>query len=179
VPLKQFNPTSPGRRGMTGSTFDEITTNRPYKPLVQRLKSTGGRNNQGRITTRHRGGGTYHHYRVIDFKRNKLDVAGKVIGIEYDPNRSARIALIEYADGEKRYILAPLGLKLPWRQVRSCSVTVAQQVRADREEAERQLTVLRERMQHLARRAAGITEPESTAESRAWRDYKPILRGGF
>lgn len=110
MPLKQFNPTSPGRRGMTGSTFDEITTNRPYKPLLQRLKSTGGRNNQGRITTRHRGGGARRMYRVIDFKRDKIGVPARVSTIEYDPNRSARIALLSYLDGEKRYIVAPVGI---------------------------------------------------------------------
>jgi len=110
VPLKKFNPTSPGRRGMTGSTFDEITTNRPYKPLVERLKSTGGRNNQGRITTRHRGGGARRMYRVIDFKRDKIGVPARVSTIEYDPNRSARIALLSYLDGEKRYIVAPVGV---------------------------------------------------------------------
>ncbi len=110
MPLKKFNPTSPGRRGMTGSTFDEITTNRPYKPLVERLKSTGGRNNQGRITTRHRGGGARRMYRVIDFKRDKIGVPARVSTIEYDPNRSARIALLSYLDGEKRYIVAPVGV---------------------------------------------------------------------
>jgi len=95
---------------MTGSTFDEITTNRPYKPLVERLKSTGGRNNQGRITTRHRGGGARRMYRVIDFKRDKIGVPARVSTIEYDPNRSARIALLSYLDGEKRYIVAPVGV---------------------------------------------------------------------
>ncbi len=108
--IKRFNPTSPGRRGMTASTKEEITKFTPERSLLEAKRRTGGRDNSGKISSRHRGGGTYHHYRVIDFKRNKVDVAGKVVGIEYDPNRSARIALIEYADGEKRYILAPVGL---------------------------------------------------------------------
>ena len=112
MPLKQYKPTSPGRRGMSVSSFEEITATKPYKPLLERLKSTGGRNNQGRITTRHRGGGHRRMYRIIDFKRNKVGVPAKVATIEYDPNRSARIALLNYLDGEKRYIIAPLGLKV-------------------------------------------------------------------
>jgi len=110
--IKRYKPTSPGRRGMSVSTFEEITKFEPEKSLLEPKKRTGGRNNTGRITARHRGGGTYHHYRIIDFKRNKLDVPATVVGIEYDPNRSARIALLEYSDGEKRYILAPLGLNV-------------------------------------------------------------------
>lgn len=96
---------------MSVSTFEEITKKSPEKSLLEPLRKTGGRNNHGRITTRHRGGGTKRHYRVIDFKRNKLGIPAKVIGIEYDPNRSSRIALLQYEDGEKRYIIAPLGLK--------------------------------------------------------------------
>ncbi|HEU4758963.1 MAG TPA: 50S ribosomal protein L2, partial [Dehalococcoidia bacterium] len=110
--VKQFKPTSPGRRGATGYTFDEITRSRPEKTLVAPLRKQGGRNNQGRITVRHRGGGAKRRLRVIDFKRNKIGVPGKVASIEYDPNRSARIALLHYADGEKRYILWPVGLKV-------------------------------------------------------------------
>ena len=112
MPLKAYKPTSPGRRGMTGSTFEEITKWRPEKSLVKPLKSKAGRNNQGRITVRHRGGGSKRMYRVIDFKRDKRAMQGEVIAIEYDPNRSARIALIQYVDGERRYILAPIGLKV-------------------------------------------------------------------
>jgi large subunit ribosomal protein L2 len=97
---------------MSVSSFDEITTNKPYKPLLQRLKTTAGRNNQGRITTRHRGGGHRRLYRIIDFKRQNLGVPGRVATIEYDPNRTARIALISYADGSKKYILAPNGLRV-------------------------------------------------------------------
>jgi large subunit ribosomal protein L2 len=97
---------------MSVSSFDEITTNKPYKPLLVRLKSNAGRNNQGRITTRHRGGGHRRMYRIIDFKRKNLGVAGTVTTIEYDPNRSARIALVTYVDGAKKYIVAPLGLKV-------------------------------------------------------------------
>ena len=112
MPIKKYNPTSPGRREMSVATFDEITKSKPEKSLLVPKKSTGGRNNMGRITTRHRGGGHKQHYRIIDFKRDKFNIPGKVAAIEYDPNRSARIALINYADGEKRYILAPLGLKV-------------------------------------------------------------------
>ncbi|HAA47365.1 MAG TPA: 50S ribosomal protein L2 [Synergistaceae bacterium] len=108
--IKKYKPTTAGRRFMTGDTFEEITKKEPEKSLVETLKKTGGRNNLGRITMRHRGGGSKRRYRIIDFKRNKLDVPGKVAAIEYDPNRSARIALIHYVDGEKRYILAPQGL---------------------------------------------------------------------
>jgi large subunit ribosomal protein L2 len=115
VPTQQYKPTSPGRRGMSGYTFEEITATKPYKRLTQPLKKTGGRNNQGRITTRHRGGGAKRLYRIIDWKRNKLGVAAQVRTIEYDPNRSARIALLEYEDGEKRYIIAPVGVRVGQR----------------------------------------------------------------
>ena len=112
MPIKQYRPTSPGRRGMSVSTFEEITKTKPEKSLVVRLKKHAGRNNQGKITTRHRGGGARRNYRIIDFKRNKLGVPAKVAAIEYDPNRSARIALLHYLDGEKRYIIAPNELKV-------------------------------------------------------------------
>ncbi len=108
--IKKFKPTSPGRRFMTVETFDEITRQTPERSLVAPLKRTGGRNSYGRITTRHQGGGHKRRYRVIDFKRDKDGVPAKVAHIEYDPNRSARIALLHYLDGEKRYILAPQGL---------------------------------------------------------------------
>ena len=110
--IKQYKPTSPGRRGATGYTFEEITKKRPEKSLIVPAKKKGGRNSQGRVTVRHRGGGVKRMLRVIDFKRDKVAVPGKVAAIEYDPNRSARIALIHYADGEKRYILWPVGLKV-------------------------------------------------------------------
>ncbi len=109
---KQFKPTSPGRRGMTGFTFDEITKSTPERNLTAAKKQNAGRNQQGRITMRHRGGGSKRRLRVIDFKRDKFGIPGKVASIEYDPNRTARIALINYVDGEKRYILAPQGLKV-------------------------------------------------------------------
>jgi large subunit ribosomal protein L2 len=112
VPIREYKPTSPGRRGGTGATFEEITKWSPEKSLVRPLKSKAGRNNQGRITIRHRGGGAKRMYRVIDFKRDKRDMPGEVIAIEYDPNRSSRIALIQYTDGERRYILSPIGLKV-------------------------------------------------------------------
>jgi large subunit ribosomal protein L2 len=112
VPIREYKPTSPGRRGGTGATFEEITKWSPEKSLVRPLKSKAGRNNQGRITIRHRGGGAKRMYRVIDFKRDKRDMTGEVIAIEYDPNRSSRIALIQYTDGERRYILSPIGLKV-------------------------------------------------------------------
>ena len=110
--LKIYRPTSPGRRGMSGSTFEEITKSKPEKSLLSPLKKKAGRNFQGRITVRHRGGGAKRRLRIIDFKRDKIGVPGRVAAIEYDPNRSARIALIHYADGEKRYILAPLELSV-------------------------------------------------------------------
>ncbi|NLJ86245.1 MAG: 50S ribosomal protein L2 [Firmicutes bacterium] len=109
--IKKFKPTSPGRRNMTGFTFDEITKTEPEKSLLAPLSGTGGRNNKGRKTSRHRGGGHKRQYRLIDFRRNKDGIPARVAGIEYDPNRSARIALLHYADGEKRYILAPVGLR--------------------------------------------------------------------
>jgi large subunit ribosomal protein L2 len=108
--LKQFNPTSPGRRFMTALTFDEITKTEPEKALTEAKKRTGGRNSRGRISIWFRGGGHKRRYRIVDFKRDKQDVPAKVAAIEYDPNRSARLALLHYADGEKRYILAPEGL---------------------------------------------------------------------
>ncbi|MCX8125671.1 MAG: 50S ribosomal protein L2 [Dehalococcoidia bacterium] len=110
--IKTYKPTSEGRRAMTGYTFEEITKETPEKSLVVRLPNTAGRNNRGVITARHRGGGTKRVYRIIDFRRDKVGIPGKVTAIEYDPNRTARIALITYADGEKRYILAPEGLKV-------------------------------------------------------------------
>jgi len=110
--IKQYKPTSPGRRFMSGADFTEITREQPESNLVRPLKKHGGRNNNGRITVRHRGGGHKRRYRVIDFKRNKIGVPAKVAAIEYDPNRSARIALLHYVDGEKAYILAPDQLKV-------------------------------------------------------------------
>ena len=112
MPIKKYKPTSPARRAMTVSTFEEITTDRPEKSLLAPLKKKAGRNNQGRITVRHRGGGHKRKYRIIDFKRDKDGIVGKVATIEYDPNRTANIALIHYVDGEKRYIIAPKGLKV-------------------------------------------------------------------
>ena len=108
--IKIYRPTSPGRRGMSGSTFEEITKREPEKSLLLPLKRKAGRNNRGKITVRHRGSGAKRRLRIIDFKRDKFGVPGRVAAIEYDPNRSARIALIYYADGDKRYILAPLEL---------------------------------------------------------------------
>ena len=110
--VKKVKPTSPGRRFQSYSTFEEITRSTPEKNLLKVIKKSGGRNVYGRITCRHRGGGQKRHYRIIDFKRDKIGIPAKVAAIEYDPNRSARIALLHYADGEKRYILAPLALKV-------------------------------------------------------------------
>ncbi|MBC8080301.1 MAG: 50S ribosomal protein L2 [Gorillibacterium sp.] len=112
MPVKKYKPTSPARRGMSVSTFEEITTSTPEKSLLAPLSKRAGRNNQGKITVRHQGGGAKRKYRIIDFKRNKDGIPGRVATIEYDPNRSANIALIHYADGEKRYIIAPKGLKV-------------------------------------------------------------------
>ncbi len=110
MPIKTYKPTSPGRRGMSVSTFEEITKTKPEKSLLASLRKRAGRNVWGRITVRHRGGGHKRRYRLIDFKRDKFGIPATVTSIEYDPNRSARIALLTYADGEKRYIIAPLGL---------------------------------------------------------------------
>ena len=110
--VKSFKPYTPSRRFMTVSSFDEITTDKPERSLIERLQQHAGRNNQGRMTVRHQGGGHKRQYRIIDFKRNKDGIIAKVATIEYDPNRSANIALLHYADGEKRYILAPNGLKV-------------------------------------------------------------------
>jgi large subunit ribosomal protein L2 len=110
--VKKYNPKTPGTRFKTSLDFSEITADRPYKRLVNSLRKRGGRNSQGRISARHRGGGHKNFYRVIDFKRDKFDIGAKVATIEYDPNRSARIALLNYVDGEKRYIIAPEGLRV-------------------------------------------------------------------
>jgi large subunit ribosomal protein L2 len=112
MPVRKYKPTSPGRRFMATSSFEEITTSEPEKTLMEKLPAHAGRNNQGRITVRHRGGEGRRQYRKIDFKRDKPGIPAKVATIEYDPNRTGRIALLHYADGEKRYILAPLGLKV-------------------------------------------------------------------
>lgn len=112
MPIRHYKSTSPGRRQMSVSKFEEITTSKPEKSLLAPLTKKAGRNNQGKITTRHRGGGHKRQYRIIDFKRNKDGIPGRVATIEYDPNRTANIALIHYADGEKRYIIAPKGLKV-------------------------------------------------------------------
>jgi len=112
MPVKKYKPTSAGRRDMTGYTFEEITKKKPERSLTEPIRKKGGRNNTGRITVRHRGGGHKRRYRIIDFKRNKTDCRAEVLAIEYDPNRTARIALLQYEDGEKRYIIAPLGLKV-------------------------------------------------------------------
>lgn len=111
MPLRSYKPTTPSRRFRSVSTFEEITATKPERSLIEPLKRSGGRNNQGKTTARFRGGGAKRQYRIIDFKRDKKGIPGKVATIEYDPNRTARIALIHYADGEKRYILAPVGLK--------------------------------------------------------------------
>jgi large subunit ribosomal protein L2 len=110
--IRAYKPTSPGRRFQTVSDFKDITTDKPYKPLLKEIKKSGGRNNKGRITVWQRGGGNKRRYRVIDFKREKYNIPAKVETIEYDPNRSARIALLKYADGERRYIIAPDGIKV-------------------------------------------------------------------
>lgn len=110
--LKKYKPTSPGRRGMTGPTFEEITKKAPEKSLLAPQNKSAGRNAQGRLTVRHRGGGSKQQYRIVDFKRDKLSVPAKVVAVEYDPNRSARLALLQYADGERRYILSPVGLRV-------------------------------------------------------------------
>jgi large subunit ribosomal protein L2 len=124
MPVKKFNPTSAGRRFQTSSTFEEVSATRPEKSLTVGLRSTGGRNNQGRVTSRYMGGGHKRLYRIIDFRRDKMGVPAKVATIEYDPNRTARIALLHYADGEKRYILAPNGLEVGARVVAGPSADI-------------------------------------------------------
>ncbi len=110
--IKKFKPTTNGRRNMSSLTYEEITTNKPEKSLLEPIKKNGGRNNQGKITVRHQGGGHKRKYRIIDFKRNKDNIPAKVASVEYDPNRTSNICLLHYADGEKRYIIAPKGLKV-------------------------------------------------------------------
>jgi len=112
MPIKSYKPTSPGRRGMSGYDFEEITKTEPEKSLLTPLRKKAGRNVRGKITVRHQGGGHKRMYRIIDFKREKMGIAARVASIEYDPNRTARIALLVYADGEKRYVIAPLGLRV-------------------------------------------------------------------
>jgi len=112
MPVKKYKPVTPGTRGMTGYTFDEITKSKPERSLLVSLRKSGGRNAQGRITVRHRGGGHRRYIRLVDFKRDKHNIPAKVAAIEYDPNRTARLALLHYADGEKRYILAPMDIKV-------------------------------------------------------------------
>ncbi len=112
MPVKVYKPITPGQRNMTGHTFEEITKTQPERSLVVIQKKSAGRNNYGRVTVRHRGGGTRRYIRQIDFKRDKRDIVGRITAIEYDPNRSARLALVTYTDGEKRYIIAPLSLKV-------------------------------------------------------------------
>ena len=110
--IKTYNPVTPGLRGRTGYTFEELTTDKPYRKLLVALNKSGGRNNMGRITVRHHGGGHKRKYRIIDFRRDKLEIPGVIETIEYDPNRTPRIALVKYQDGDRRYILAPLGVKV-------------------------------------------------------------------
>lgn len=110
--IKKYKPITPSMRFRTGYSFEEITCTKPEKSLLKPVRKSGGRNNQGRITCRHRGGGHRRHYRIIDFKRDKIGIPAKVATIEYDPNRTARIALLHYVDGEKRYIIAPEGLEV-------------------------------------------------------------------
>jgi large subunit ribosomal protein L2 len=124
MPTKAYKPTTPARRFQTVSTFEEITEQRPLKPLLRKHNRTGGRNNLGWLAVRHRGGGHKRRYRVIDFRRDKDGIPGLVAAIEYDPNRSARIARIHYADGEKRYVLAPVGLAVGTRIVSGVEVDI-------------------------------------------------------
>src|SRR5262249_24286061 len=110
--IRKYKPTSAARRGMSGLTFEELTTRSPERSLLESLRGRGGRNNAGRVSTRHQGGGHKRRYRVVDFKRDKFNIPGRVDSIEYDPNRTSRISLVVYPDGEKRYILTPEGLKV-------------------------------------------------------------------
>src|SRR3972149_11674079 len=112
MPVKKYKPTTPGQRGMTGYTFEEITKSTPERSLTVSLGRHGGRNTYGRVTVRHRGGGNRRLVRIVDFKRDKHEIPARVAAIEYDPNRTARLALLHYADGEKRYIISPIDLKV-------------------------------------------------------------------
>src|SRR5512145_2363290 len=112
MPVKKYKPVTPGQRGMTGYTFEEITKSTPERALLVPQRKQGGRNAYGRVTVRHRGGGARWFIRIVDFKRDKREIPAKVAAIEYDPNRTARLALLFYADGEKRYVIAPIGLKV-------------------------------------------------------------------
>jgi large subunit ribosomal protein L2 len=122
--VKKYNPTSAGRRGMTGSDFAEVTRSKPERSLVEAIRKKGGRNNRGRIIVRYRGGGHKRRYRRIDFRRDKVGVPGRVVSVEYDPNRSARICLVHFADGEKRYILHPVGLEVGAEVITSNSADI-------------------------------------------------------
>jgi large subunit ribosomal protein L2 len=122
--VKKYKPTSAGRRGMTGADFAEVTRSKPERSLVEAIRKKGGRNNRGRITVRHRGGGHKRRYRRIDFRRDKVGVPGRVVSVEYDPNRSARICLVNFADGEKRYILHPVGLEVGAEVITSNSADI-------------------------------------------------------
>ena len=122
--IRNYNPTTNARRGMSTLVNEEITAKKPEKSLLAKLTNKAGRNNQGKITVRHQGGGEKRKYRIIDFKRNKFDIKGKVATIEYDPNRSANIALINYVDGEKRYIIAPKGLKVGMEIISSSNADI-------------------------------------------------------
>ena len=122
--VKVYKPTTPGLRGMTGNTFEEITRSKPERSLLQPRRNHGGRNFYGRITVRHRGGGNRRFIRMVDFKRDKRDIPAKVVAIEYDPNRTARLALLSYVDGEKRYIISPLGLKVGDEVLASASAEI-------------------------------------------------------
>jgi large subunit ribosomal protein L2 len=124
MPLRQYKPTTPSRRFRSVSSFEEITATEPERSLLEPIKRTGGRNAQGKVTARHKGGGNKRMYRLIDFRRDKLEVPGKVATIEYDPNRTSRIALVHYADGEKRYIIAPVGLKVGDKIVSSTTADI-------------------------------------------------------
>ncbi|HTX79785.1 MAG TPA: 50S ribosomal protein L2, partial [Longilinea sp.] len=122
--IKVYKPTTPGLRGMTGYTFEEITKTKPERSLIVIRREMAGRNNQGKVTVRHRGHGNRQYIRIVDFKRDKYDIPAKVSAIEYDPNRTARLALLTYADGEKRYILCPLGLKVGDTVISGSSVDI-------------------------------------------------------
>ena len=121
--IKTYKPITPGQRGRTGYSFEELTTDKPYRKLLAPLKKSGGRNSDGRITIRFRGGGHKRKYRIIDFKRDKFEIHGTIETIEYDPNRTSRIALVKYDDGDRRYILAPLGIEVGTRVI-SASLSV-------------------------------------------------------
>ena len=176
MPIKTYKPTTPGRRGMTSLTYEEITTSKPEKSLLAPLKSKGGRNNTGRITTRHQGSGHKRTYRIIDFKRNKDGIPAKVATIEYDPNRSANIALLNYADGEKRYIIAPKDLKVGMTVISGAEVDIKVGLRLTSGEVRKVLGNCRATVGIVGNEDYSLVNIGKAGRNR-WKGIRPTVRG--